>query len=78
MSKDIIYFNKAEPFVSTTDAHRYAVPFTMTDETDHILYAGTYDERTDVANRIRAVLEPRGYTLDGIDYSRRLIIIEKQ
>ena len=77
MSKDILYFNKAEPWASLPEDSRYAIPFTMTDETDRMLYEGTYEERKSVGDRMRAVLDKRGYILDAIDYSRRLLIIQK-
>ena len=77
-TQDIIYFNKIFPYSSTMagDSVLYAIPFTMSPDTRQSVYkAGKHLEPH--RDRIRKVLESRGFTLIQIEWVDRKIIARK-
>ena len=76
MSKDLIQFHNARPYPET-DNSGIAIPFTISEATERTLYNG-WDGFTAVRERIKVVLESRGYILVTVEWENRQIVALKE
>lgn len=76
MDKDIIYFHKVRPYTEY-DILGVEIPFTISKETHKKLYGDGYVGFNETRERIKNVLESRGYNMITVEWERGYIVALK-